>query len=72
MRDGALEVETSLELFEADKLFDLERKEKKSVCGKACGWQRQHGRVHFKKVERSVPNLLEGEPYGTEADGGGD
>ncbi len=25
MRDGALEVETSLELFEADKLFDLER-----------------------------------------------
>ena len=68
---GALEVETSLERLRPTSCLTGNAEKQKSVCGKACQRQRQHGRVHFmESVRRSVPILAQGAEYGTEAGSG--
>src|SRR5215471_11404800 len=55
---GAREVETSLERLRPTSCLTGNAEKQKSVCGKACQRQRQHGRVHFmESVKRSVPIL---------------
>jgi len=55
---GAREVETSLERLRPTSCLTGNAEKQKSVCGKVCQRQRQHGRVHFmESVKRSVPIL---------------